>query len=210
MTAGSELTATPRTVIGKASSRLSAAGQIPAVLYGAGREAMPIAVDRHDFELWAAHHAAGSGIVELKVAGEKKPINAMVREIQHSTVKGTILHVDFLAVSMNKPVHASVPLHLLNDPEGVKAGGVLTVNVHELNVEALPTDLPEVIEWDVSALQMGESLHIGDLVPPEGVKLLDDPEAIVASVQAPRVEVEGAVEEVSEPEVIGSKSADEE
>lgn len=210
MSASSELTATPRTVIGKSSHRLASAGQIPAVLYGVGREALPIAVNRHDFELWAAHHAAGSGMVELRVEGEKKPVNAMVREIQHSSVKGTILHVDFLAVSMNKPVHANVPLHLMNDPEGVKAGGVLTVNIHELNVEALPAELPESMEWDVASLQVGDSLHVRDIVPPAGITLLDDPEAIVASVQAPRVEVEEAVEEITEPEVIGSKSADEE
>ncbi len=210
MTTASELTVTPRTVIGKASSRLSASGQIPAVLYGAGREATPLAVDRHEFELWAAHHAAGSGMVELKVEGQKKPVSAMVREIQRSSVKGTILHVDFLAVSMDKPVHANVPLVLVNDPEGVRAGGVLTVNIHEIDVEALPADLPEVIEWDVSALQIGESVHVDDIVPPAGVTVLADPEAIVASVQPPRVEVEAEAAEITEPEVIGSKSSEEE
>lgn len=210
MTAASELTATPRTVVGKSSHRLASVGQIPAVLYGVGREAMPIAVSRHDFELWAAHHAAGSGMVELKLEGEKKPVNAMVRDIQHSSVKGTILHVDFLAVSMNKPVHAVVPLHLVNDPEGVRAGGVLTINVHEINVEALPAELPELLEWDVSAMQVGDSLHVGDITAPAGITVLDDPEAIIASVQAPRVEVEGAAEEITEPEVIGAKPADEE
>lgn len=209
MTVSTELTATTRTVIGKASRRLAAAGEIPAVLYGVGRDAMPISVSRHDFELWAAHHAAGSGMVELKLEGEKKVINAMVREIQHSAVRGTILHIDFLAVSMNKPIHANVPLHLVNDPEGVKAGGVLTINVHELNVEALPSELPEVVEWDVTPLQMGQTLHLSDISVPAGIKLLDDPETIIASVQAPRVEEE-VVEEAAEPEVIGKPAAEEE
>lgn len=210
MSTVNEITVTPRTVIGKTSHRLAAAGQIPAVLYGVGREAMPVAVNRHDFELWAAHHASGSGMVELKVEGEKKVVNAMVREIQHSAVKGTILHVDFLAVSMDKPIHANVLLHLVNDPEGVRAGGVLTVNIHELNVEALPAELPESIEWDVSAMQLGDTLHIRDIVAPKGITLLDDPEGIVASVQTPRAEVEEVAEELAEPEVIGSKPSDEE
>ncbi|MDZ4169312.1 MAG: 50S ribosomal protein L25 [Coriobacteriia bacterium] len=210
MSKASEITVTPRTVVGKTAHRLAAVGQIPAVLYGVGREAMPMAVDRHAFELWATHHASGSGMVELKVEGEKKPVNAMVREIQRSAVKGTILHVDFLAVSMDKPIHANVPLHLVNDPEGVRAGGVLTVNIHELNVEALPAELPESMEWDVSGMMVGDTLHVRDIVAPKGITLLDEPEGIVASVQIPRLEVEETTEELTEPEVIGSKPADEE
>lgn len=211
MSVSTELNAVSRTVIGKSSKRLNSAGQIPAVLYGAGREATPIAVSRHDFELWAAHHAAGSGMVDLKVEGEKKTIPAMVRDIQHSAVKGVITHIDFLAVSMDKPIHANVPLHLVNDPEGVRAGGVLTVNIHEINVEALPADLPEVMEWDVSSLQIGDILHMGDIVAPAGITILDDADHIVASVQTPRVEVETTgEEEMAEPEVIGSKASDEE
>ena len=112
---------------------------------------------------------------------------------------------------MNKPVHATVALHLVNDPEGVRAGGVLTVNVHEINIEAKPGDLPQVIEFDVTALQMGETLHLSDIVVPKGVAIIDDLETIVASVQAPRVEVETeAGAEMAEPEVIGkSESAEE-
>jgi large subunit ribosomal protein L25 len=204
MTVTNEITVTPRTVIGKASRRLAGAKQIPAVLYGVGREAMPVAVDRHDFELWATHHSAGSGMVELKVEGEKKMIPAMVRDIQHSAVKGTILHIDFLAVAMDKVVAASVPLHLLNDPEGVREGGVLMVSLHEITVEALPAELPEVIEWDVSTLKLGDILHLSDLTAPRGVTFTDDPESIVASVQLPRLEIEEAEEAVTEPELIGA------
>lgn len=207
MTASSLLNATPRETIGKTSRKLATINQIPAVLYGIGRDPMPLAVNRHDFELFIAHHAAGSTVVDLEIEGEKKAISAMIREVQHSAVKGNVLHIDFLAVSMNKPVHAVVALHLVNDPEGVKAGGVLTVNVHEVNVEAKPGDLPEVIEADVSALQVGDSLHVSDIVAPDGVTILDDGDAIVASVQAPRLETEEApaLEEGEEPEVIGGK-----
>lgn len=208
MTASTELVVSSREVIGKASHRLAAQGQLPAVLYGANRDPMPIAVDRHDFEQFAARHAAGSTLVELHLEGAGKPINAMIREIQHSPIKGNIVHIDFQEVAMNKPVHASVSLSLVNDPAGVKAGGVLTVNVHEINVEAKPAELPEVIEHDVSALEVGDVLHMGDIAAPKGVALLDDPEIVVASVTAPTVAEEPELE-AAEPEVIGEKTEEE-
>ena len=211
MTATSELTAAPREIIGKSSRRLAHANQIPAVLYGRGREAKPIAVDRHDFELFMSHHAAGAALVELKLEGEKKPINAMVREVQRSPIKGNVLHIDFVAVSMTETVHAVVPIHLVSDPAGVKAGGILTINMHELSIEALPGDLPEALEWDVAWMEVGDTLHLSAIEAPKGIKLLDDPEAIIASVQAPRVEVEEVeVEEEAEPEIIGAKDEEEE
>ncbi len=210
MTASNELTALPREIVGKSSSKLGHVGQIPAVLYGRGRDPLSIAIDRHAFELFSAHHS-GAALVELKVKGEKKPVNAMVREIQRSPIKGTVLHVDFVAVSMTEKVHASLPLHLVNDPAGVRAGGVLTINLHELSVEALPGDLPEFLEWDVAGLEMGETLLVGDVKPPKGIEVLDDAEATIASVQAPRVEVEAVEgEEAAEPELIGAKDEAEE
>lgn len=210
MTASSELTAYPRETIGKASRRLAHSGRIPAVLYGAGRDPIPLAIERHDFDLFTAHHAAGSTVVELRIEGESKPVNAMIREVQHSSVKGTPMHVDFLSVSMNKPVHAVVPLHLVGDSEGVKAGGILTVNLHELNVEAKPGDMPEAVESDVSALEVGDSLQLSDITPPAGVTLLDDPETVVASVLAPRLESEEEASlEAAEPEVVGKPSEEE-
>jgi large subunit ribosomal protein L25 len=210
MTDSSILIAYPRDVIGKASHRLAAENRIPAVLYGAGRESLSISVDRHEFELLMAHHAAGSTIVEMEVAGDKKPVNAIIRELQTSPVKGTILHVDFLAVDMRKLIHAAVALHWVNDPAGVKAGGVLTTNLHEVNVEAKPGDLPQAIDVDVAALEIGDSLHVSDIVAPHGVTILDDPEEVLVSVQAPRAEeVEEEVVEEIEPEVIGEQAEEE-
>lgn len=204
------LTVFPRTVVGKANQRLGAEGQIPAVLYGMGREALSIGLDRHDFELFMSHHAAGSTLVEIQIEGEKKPVNAMIRELQTSPLKGTILHVDFMAVSLDIAIHAVVSIRLINDPAGVKAGGVLTTDKHEVNVEAKPKDIPEFIEVDVSALEVGDSLHVSDVVAPKGVTLLDDADAIIASVIPPTVEVEPEEAAVqAEPELIGSKSEEE-
>jgi len=209
MTASSELSAAPRTIIGKASGKLAQVDQIPAVLYGHGREPLALALSRHDFELFVQHHGSGSTLVELNIEGEKKPVNAMMREVQHNPVKGTALHVDFVAVSMNEITHATVPVHLVNDPEGVKAGGTLTIAMHELNIAAKPGDIPEFIETDVSALEIGDTLHVADVTAPKGVEITDDPEMVVASVQAPRVETEEEGAEQAEPEVIGSKSEEE-
>ncbi len=204
------LTVFPRTVVGKANQRLGAEGQIPAVLYGMGREALPIGLDRHDFELFMSHHAAGSTLVEIQIEGEKAPVNAIIRELQTSPIKGTILHVDFMAVSLDIPISAVVSIRLINDPAGVKAGGVLTTDKHDVNVEAKPKDIPEYLEVDVSALEVGDSLHVSDIVAPKGVTLLDDADAVIASVIPPAVEVEE--EEVAaqaEPELIGAKPEEE-
>jgi len=210
MTASTLLPVFPRTIIGKANRRLSHENRIPAVLYGPGRDSVSLSIDRHDFEQLMSHHASSSIIVELQVEGEKKPVNAMIREMQVSPIKGEIIHVDFMVIQMNVAVHASITLHYVNDPEGVKAGGVLTTNFHEINVEAKPGDLPESIDVDVAALEIGDTLHVRDIVAPKDVTILDDPDEVLVSVQAPRVEEE--VEEVAaavEPELIGGKDEEE-
>lgn len=212
MTEATTLNAVSRDVIGRANRRLASAGQVPAVLYGAGfAEGKPIAVNRHDFDLFITHHGH-SALVSLALEGEKKPVNAVIRDVQYSPVKGSVLHVDFQAVRMDQAIHATVPLHLVNDPEGVRAGGVLVVDLHDLAIEAKPKDLPEGIEADISALQVGDSLHAGDVPMPDGVTFLGDPEAIVCSVQAPRTEVEEApaLEEGAEPELVGKEESAEE
>jgi len=210
MTASTLLPVFPRTIIGKANRRLSHENRIPAVLYGPGRDTVSLSIDRHDFEQLMLHHASSSIIVELQVEGEKKPVNAMIREMQVSPIKGEIIHVDFMVIQMDVAVHASITLHYVNDPEGVKAGGVLTTNFHEINVEAKPGDLPESIDVDVAALEIGDTLHVRDIVAPKDVTILDDPDEVLVSVQAPRVEEE--VEEVEaavEPELIGGKDEEE-
>jgi large subunit ribosomal protein L25 len=207
MSESTVLSVFPRTVIGKASRRLSTEGRIPAVLYGMGREAMAIEVARHDFEQFMHHHSAGSTLVEIQIEGEKKPVNAMIREMQLGVLKGEIMHVDFMAVSLDIAIHAVVTLRFVNDAAGVKAGGVLTIDKHEINIEAKPAEIPETLELDVSALEIGDSLHVSDVVAPAGVTILDDADLIIASVIPPTVEaepVEGA--ETAEPEVIGAKS----
>lgn len=215
MTDSTTIVAHPREILGKANRKLAEAGQIPAVLYGPGREAAPLSLGRHDFELMMSHQAGGSMVVKLAVEGEAKPVNAVIREIQHSPVKGTILHVDFLAIRMDQKLAATVPFHFVGDSPGVKAGGVLMHTMREVMVEALPADLPEALEVDISELDLGHTVTVADLVAPAGVEITDDPEGVVCSVTVPTAEpteeeLAAAAEEGAEPEVIGEESSEEE
>ncbi len=203
------LDAKPRDVIGKANRRLSAEGLVPAVIYGHGREATPISVDRHDFEMLLAHGGA-STVFQVKIEGEKEPVDVVIKEVQSAAVKGTVLHADFYVVKMDEVLQVSVPLRYEGEDVavGVKEGGVLMHNLREISVEALPRDLPESITVDISALEMNSSIHVEDLVAPEGVSILDDPQSIVCSIAPPRIEVEEVeeVEEELEPELIGERA----
>ena len=210
MTESTAITATPRTTIGKANRRMDA--EIPAVLYGPARETVAIALDRHDFELMMTHHGAGSTLVTIDLEGEGKPVNAVIKEIQYSPVKGTILHVDFLAIRMDRKLQATVPFHFVGDSPGVMAGGVLMHPMREVAVEALPANLPDALDVDISELELGHSITVSDLVAPAGVEITDDPDAVVCSVTVPTlepVEEEEVSEEMAEPALVGEEPAEE-
>jgi len=206
MSDSTDLVAYPRDLIGHANKKLAAAGRIPAVIYGAAHAPAVIAVDRHEFELMLAHQH-GMAVLKLGLEGEKKPINVVIKEIQRGPVKGTILHIDFQAVRMDQTIHAAVALEFINDPEGVKTGGILTVERYDLNVEALPGDLPESIVADIAALEVGDTLILSQITPPAGVTFLDEPDTVLCSVTAPRAEIEEVeVAEVAEVPEVGEES----
>ncbi|MDA3935850.1 MAG: 50S ribosomal protein L25 [Actinomycetota bacterium] len=212
MTETVSITVSPRTIVGKANRHIGPEGLIPAVVYGAGRESIPVSVSRHDFELTMSHHALGATVIKLVVEGESEPVNTVVKDMQTSPVKGNVIHIDFMAINMNEKLQASVPLHLVGDSVGVKAGGVVMHNMHDVLVEALPSDLPSVIEVDITDLEVGSNLHASDIVAPAGVTIVDDAQALVCSVTTPMAEVEEEAlegEEAAEPELIG-ESDDEE
>jgi large subunit ribosomal protein L25 len=205
-----EIAAAPREVVGKAAHRLATSGKLPAVLYGASVKPQAIELDRHDFERVLAAHGDGSTLVHVSVAGGK-PVNAIIKEVQHDRVRGTVLHVDFWAVKMTQKIAAAVPLHFVGDAAGVKAGGVLTHNFTEVHIEALPADLPEAIDADISGLEVGDSMSVADLVAPSGVTITSPAEEVICSVTPPTVapEIEEA-EHVEEPEVMGETKEEEE
>jgi large subunit ribosomal protein L25 len=129
-----ELTATTRGSVGKANRRIGGEGLLPAVVYGTGHAAQAIAVDRHTFEQ-LLHGNITSSLVKLTV-DDDKPINVIVKSVQHDVIKGNVLHVDFWAIKMDQMITTVVPVHFIGDSPGVRIGGVMTHNVQQIHVES--------------------------------------------------------------------------
>lgn len=203
MTENIQLAATARDTIGKANRRLAPKGQVPAVVYGVGHNPVSISLDKHSLDMLLLHGAA-SNLIELSIDGAK-PIHTVIKDIQHDPIKGAVLHVDLWAVSMKKHISTVVPIHYVGDPVGVKTGGVLTHNLREVHVDSLPGDMPDALEINVEALEVGDSLHVSDLVAPDGVIITSPEDEIICSVIPPTKAVEEEeVTETAEPTVIGA------
>ncbi len=210
-----ELRAEIRDEIGKeAAGRLRQQGLIPAVVYGAAAKTINIKVGTRDFEK-ALHTSAGENVlINLKLtgAGRKVEQTVIVKEVQYDPVKGGIYHVDFNHISLKEAIKVKVPVVTKGEPSGVKEGGSLEQILWEVEVECLPTQIPEKVEVDISNLQIGDAVHVRDLGFPEGVEVLNPPEDVVVHIVLPKVEVEEvipAAEEAAEPEVIGKKKEEE-
>jgi large subunit ribosomal protein L25 len=190
----------------RAVRRLRRSGRVPGVLYGGGGE--PVGFDADARELRLA--LAGSGaVLDLSVDGDK-PTPVVLKEAQRHPVRGETVHVDLLRVNLNEAINAVVPLELtgVDDSPGVKEGGVLEQITRELNVEALPTAIPESIVHEVGEMQIGETILLGALAPPDGVTLLDDlEETVIATLSPPRLQSETADEIEAETEVVGEDGA---
>lgn len=169
-----ELTAQSRTLQGtSASRRLRRASKVPAIVYGAETAPLMIEVDHNSLLLKLKKEAFHSSIITLVVDGKKEPV--LLRNTQMHAYKPLVLHVDFQRVDPNHELHIKVPLHFVNEEvaPGVKLGGGLVNHVMtEVDVHCLPKDLPEFIEVDLSALKVGESIHLSQLKLPNGVKLV--------------------------------------
>jgi large subunit ribosomal protein L25 len=190
----------PRTAAGKANKALRRAGMIPVHLYGPGIDPHALQVEekvlRH-----VIHQAGSTGLIKLAVDGKSE--NVMVRSVQRHPVTGRVLHVDFLRVRMDVKSRVRLPLHFVGEAPGVKVhDGVLLHQIEALNVEALPGDLPPYLEVDVSVLEeIDQALHVRDLIVPDTLTVLDDPEELIVKVQPPRkVEEEAVAEEEEAPE----------
>jgi large subunit ribosomal protein L25 len=210
--------ATARDQAGKGAARtLRSKGLIPAVIYGHGREPQALSLNARDLDKLLGHIQAESTVIEVSVGGTTS--KTLIREIQRHPIKRQILHVDFQALVAGEKVTVSIPIVLEGIPEGVRlGGGVLDQTLRELEIEVDPSSIPDHIEFDVTNMVIGDSVHVSDLKMPEGVEVLDDPETSVAVLAAPRAvieetaaaePVEGA-EGVAEPEVIGKGPGDEE
>ncbi|MGB4441285.1 MAG: 50S ribosomal protein L25 [Coriobacteriia bacterium] len=192
-----KLNAKVREVTGKSSHKLAPEGLIPAVVYGPKIETQSLSVDRREFEHLLHEASVGSTLVDLSIEGQGKALDVIIKEVRHEEIKGAIQHIDFWAVDMGHTLQTTVAIDFVGSAEGERAGGVIMHSLRELKIEARPKDLPEHVEVDVSALNIGDSFTVADLVAPAGVTLLDEPETVIASCMPPAVEEE-VVEEVSE------------
>ncbi len=207
------LSARPRTEAGRnAVKQVRARGAVPAVIYGAHETPANLEVDRKAIDSVLAHAANEHVLVELEIAGAARAGTklSIIQEIQRHPVRGDILHVDFHAVSTTETITSEVPLEAIGEAIGVKThGGLLQQQLRALEIECLPQDLPDLISVDVSALEIGASIHVKDLVLPNGVTALADGELTVFSVSEPNVAEEPAAStSAAAPEVIKEKKPD--
>src|SRR5213083_3682306 len=206
-----KLKAEPRASVGRSAVRkLKARGVIPAIIYGGKDKPQPLQVSARDINAMMSHASGENVLVELEIAGEKSNRTALVQEVQHSPVRGDILHIDFHAISMDETIQAEVPLEPIGVPNGVKNfGGLLEQSLRALAIECLPRDLPDRITVDVSQLNIGDSIHVRDIPLPSGVTAKVPADLTAFSLLAPVVEEEPVAVEAEAaaagPEVITEK-----
>jgi len=188
-----------RTETGKGPSRrLRAAGKVPAVLYG--KKAQPLSLTLNKLDLMKAVEKAGTNPIfqlNIKGAGGAATRSAILKERQIRPLDSTLLHIDFLEVSMDEALEVHVPIECEGTPVGVEKGGIFQQVVRELKVRCLPGDIPNVIKVDVTRLELGHAIHVSDLTLPSGVTAAEEPGTAIATVVAPRKEEEQAPEEAA-------------
>lgn len=205
---------------GKSVTRkMRAAGDVPAILYGLDKDPMMLGVNSK--ELHHMLHTASSEniLIDLKV-GTLRPEKVLLKEVQHHPVTHKVVHVDFQRIDLTKKIVVPVPVHLVGTAEGVRGGGVQEFVMRELEVECLPTDIPNHIEVDVTALKIGDSIHVSD-IKVEKFEIVTDPSRTIVIISAPTVvaaptpaegaegEAVAAEAEPAEPEVITEKKREE-
>lgn len=175
------------------SRRLRREGRIPGVLYGPKTEPTPLAMDKREFSLRIAG-LEGSHLVRLKsdAQGLAEKV-ALVKEMQYDALSGEVMHADFYEVDLSAKIQVNVPLHFVGRAAGVVRGGILQPIAREVEVECLPMDIPEFFNIDVSALDIGDSIHVEDIAMPDGVSSIAETNYPVVTVAAPTVEEEKPV-----------------
>jgi large subunit ribosomal protein L25 len=193
-----------RDVFGKnASRRLRRSGMIPVILYGAKDDNVPLILKKKEiFEILKAETGENT-VFEVSYNSEKR--NAMIKELQINPVTDEILHVDLIQIAMDKVVRVSVPVVTVGEAVGVKTeGGFVDFITREIEIECLPKDIPEHVEIDISELHLRQSFKVGEVVVPDEITLISDPESLLVHIEVPTKEEEIEVEE-EEEEVIGEE-----
>ncbi len=190
--------------------KLRAAGRVPGVIYGHGREPQSLSLNARDLDKLLGSIAAGSTVVELSLGNATT--NTLIREVQRHPFKKQILHVDFMELVAGEKVIVDLPLVYVGTPEGVRLSGALLEQIlHSIEVRVDPSSIPNHIDVDVTHLAMGHSLHVRDIQLPAGLEVLSDEDATICAVIAPRAVVEATPEEgAAEPELIRKTKEEEE
>jgi large subunit ribosomal protein L25 len=197
-----KLQVTERESRGSADARrLRKAGFIPGVLYGKGKSSYAISVPERELRRVLTGQGGLHAILDVVLEGQKTTHASILKDYQQDPIRGHISHIDLQEVPLDQPIQASVNVQLVGEPAGVKEGGVLSQVQREINVEALPMEIPEHLDLDVSGMAIGDTLRLADLGTHEGVTYLDDPEeTVLATVTLPTREVEPEPEELEEGE----------
>lgn len=186
-------------------------GILPAVVYGKDFETKPVNLDAKKFNKILRDHGENV-LLNLEVDGETHP--ALIREVQRDPIRNEVIHVDLNIVSMTEEIEFEVPIVLVGEPAGASLGGVLQHQLRELKAKALPKNMIDTVEVDVSDLQIGDTVLVKDLTIDKDITILDDPEEMIATLLAPeeeeKEEVEEEIEEMEEPEVIEKGKTEEE
>ena len=192
-----------------ANRKLRATGRVPAVLYGKDHEPTLLSVSAREAERLFQQISVENTIIEIKLKGDSSRIQALVREVQVAAVRPDLIHIDFYKIQAGVMLEVEIPIELVGIPNGVRNdGGILEQIIHEIPVRCLPDKIPEKIQIDVIPLGLHQSLHVSDLVVPEGVEILMDPERTLCLISVPRAVVEAVPgSDAPATEVIGADKA---
>ena len=178
-------------------------GQIPAVVYGSGKDSVPIQINRKSFVELMRKAGSENPIFLLKLSDSGQERHAILRDLQRDPVSRLVIHLDFQRIEMTQKVHVTVAIELVGTAVGVKTeGGLLEFTTRELKIESLPGDIPNQIEVDITGLHVGQHIEAGSLQLPQGVTLYDEPEKVIVTIGHLRTEEHAAEGEQAEPEVI--------
>ncbi len=213
MATAANLNASVRTETGKGAARkIRQAGDFPAVIYGHGREPQSLRLNARETDKLLTRISTGATVIELNIDG--KVARTLIREVQRHPFKRTIVHIDFQELVAGETISVRCPIVYVGTPEGVRLeGGILDQVMHELLIEADPSNIPNHIDIDVSGVKLGKSLHVSDLTLPAGIKVLDEPGATVCVVAVSKAGVEAAPAAepgAPEPELIRKPKPDDE
>jgi large subunit ribosomal protein L25 len=200
----------------RAARRLRKTGLIPGVLYGHGKEATLIAVDPHALRAALTTGAGTHAVLAVTLEGHKGAHNAIVKEMELDPVKSTVTHIDLQEIRLDETIETTVHVSFMGEAIGLKSGGMLDESTREVTVRGLVTAIPEHLVLDISEMDINDTAKVGDLVVPEGIEIVDDPEQVLCSVLPPR-KVEEAVEGeeaaegtgAAEPAIVGKGGKEE-